>query len=215
MTSIVDLDSTTLHNIFEAAQLFVSFCIALRAFYLYGKAHNSRLFILWLALSFIALTSAVSIVGDNHWLAGPLNTNWFKYIAQAVSFFFIWLSTFRGTERYLHLVRNLHIVGSVLLLGLLLATPLLPGFPNAWLQVTLSSLRAAVCLCIFFQYLIFFFSKATHFSFLMGAAFLFISFGYLVIFPKYLLSNQDLLTNTGDCMRIFGLVILLIAYLIG
>ena len=35
MNSIVELDSTLLHNVFEAAQLFVSFCIALRAFYLY------------------------------------------------------------------------------------------------------------------------------------------------------------------------------------
>jgi len=215
MYSIIDLDSTTLHNIFEAAQMLVSFCISLRAFYLYRRVRNPRLLILWLALNVITLTSAASLAGDNHLLFRTLNTNWFKYIGQTVCFLFIWLSTFQRSPEYLRHLKNWHIFSSFMLIALLTVTPLLPPFPNAWLQVVLSTMRAVACLLIFFQYVRLFFVKETRFSLLMGIAFLLLSFGYLIIFPKYILAHQDLLSNIGDTMRISGLVVFLIGYLVG
>lgn len=216
MGSIVDLDSTILHNVFEGAQLFVAFCIALRAFYLYIKLRNPHLFILWLSLSTIVLTSIASLIGDNHLLFhSSINTNWFKYIGQIISWLFIWLSTFRIAQQHALSIKNWHIVSSLLLTTLLLATPFLPPFPNIWTQIILSTLRAVICMFIFFQYIILFVTKTQRFSLFMSVAFLLLAFGYFVIFPKFLYSHQDLLTNTGDIMRICGFIVLLITYLIG
>lgn len=214
MHSIVAVDSTLLHDIFEYAQMFVTFCIALRALYLYIKVRNPRLFVLWLALSMFTLTSIIGLSGDHH-LFFLRNTNWFKYIGQSVSLFFIWLSALRPSEHYLRQVRNWHIFSSVLLIGLMLITPWLPAFPNPWTQVVVSSLRAVISMLIFFQYVGFYITKPTRFSMLMCIAFLLLSFGAFIIFPKFLLSQQDVLSNTGDIMRICGLVFLLVAYLVG
>jgi hypothetical protein len=209
------LDATLLHNILELCQFFFALCVAIRAFFLYGKTHNERLFLLWLALMLFSLTSMVSIVGDNRLLPFLLNTNWLKYSGQTISFFFIWLSGFERSDHFLHRVKLWLLVSFLSLMTLLSVTPFLPPLSNPWLQVTLSSLRAVVCLLIFLQYVRFFLVKATRFSLLMGITFLLLSFGYYVIFPKYLVPDQDILSMVGDGMRIGGFLLLCIASFLG
>jgi len=53
----------------------------------------------------------------------------------------------------------------------------------------------------------------TRFSLLMGLAFLALSFGYLIILPKYFIPN-DGLDRTGDIMRVCGLIFLFFAVLL-
>ncbi len=214
-TTSIGLDSTAFHAIFELIQLFVVIGVALRAFYLYRKLYTARLLILLLSLILIAVTSISSLVGDNHLFSSSLNTNWFKYLGQSVSFAFIWLSAFQRSEQYLLRLKRCLLISTLLLLLLLLATPLLPPFPDPWTQTALSSLRAVVCLLIFFQYVRFFLTKGTRFSLLMGMAFLLLSFGYYIIFPKYLAPHENLLVTLGDSIRSAGLVLLLIAYFFG
>src|SRR6266567_3957660 len=113
------LDATLLHNILELSQFFFTLCVALRAFFLYGKMHNERLFLLWLALMLFSLTSVVSIVGDNHLLPSLLNTNWLKYSGQTVSLFFIWLSGFERSDHFLRRVKFWLLVSFPLLMALL------------------------------------------------------------------------------------------------
>src|ERR1700688_2916314 len=99
------LDATLLHNILELCQFFFALSVATRAFFLYGKTQNERLFLLWLALMLFSLTSVVSVVGDNRLLPFLLNTNWLKYSGQTLSFFFIWLSAFERSDHFLRQVK--------------------------------------------------------------------------------------------------------------
>jgi hypothetical protein len=103
----------------------------------------------------------------------------------------------------------------VLLLLLLGCTPLLPAFPNPLAQALLSGSRGLMCFLLFFQYVSFYFIKETRFSLLISFTFGLLSFGYMIILTKYFLAHQDIASNAGDIMRISGLVIMLIAYMIG
>jgi hypothetical protein len=57
--------------------------------------------------------------------------------------------------------------------------------------------------------------KETRFSFLMAAAFLLITFGIFISIEKYLSTSPDLLDNVGDITRCVGLLVLLIAVILG
>jgi hypothetical protein len=58
-------------------------------------------------------------------------------------------------------------------------------------------------------------TKETRFGFLMMLTFLLLSFGYLVIQPKYFLPHQELLDHTGDVLRILGVVTLSAGFISG
>ncbi len=198
-----------------ALLLFLSgMFIALRAFYIYNRTRNSRLFILGLSMGIIALTAAADFTSSN--VTGiTLNTDWFLFIGQAVSLLFILLSFLRSSDEYLRGLMIWHVCASALLLGLLLLAPALPDFPNTVLKATLSGSRSIICFGIFACYVSAFLKKETRFSFLMGISFLLLALGYLVIFQKYLVTNSSLFDNIGDVTRMVGLIILLATILAG
>jgi hypothetical protein len=210
------MDPNTLANIRAVTVIIISLFISLRTFYLYNQARTPRLLILALAMLMIALTTTADTIGDN--LHGfHLNSYWFNYFGQDTGFIVIILSLIRSEKVYLRNLIRWQVTISVLLLFLLLIGPSLPAtFPNLGvIRAILSSSRGVFCLIIFFIYVSAFFTKETLFSFLMAAAFLLLSSGYIVAVPRYVLPHQDLVQNAGDIIRIFGFTTILLAVLRG
>lgn len=206
--------STAIPDIIDALILLVSIFITIRALYLYGRVRTPRLFILGFSMALLAITAAADYA-SSHITSIALNTDWFLYVGQAVCFLFILLSLTNGSEDYLHGLMRWQVVVSLLALILLLASPVLPGFPNPVIKTVLSGLRCVLCFAIFFSYTAAFMSKQTRFSLLMGLAFLLLSFGYLVIVQQYVDPKAILLDNIGDVVRMGGLISLLIAVISG
>ena len=192
--------------------MIVTALIALETFFLYKKSRRQRVFILGLSMGFFTLTSLVSVLGDNH-LLGTANTNWFKYIGQAACLLFIFLGNVDSSSEYLSKIMDLQKVVLGVLFLFMLATPLMPAFPNGTVQAVISSSRDIMSLLLLCQYGAFFFRKPTNFTMLMGFTFLLLAIGYTLIIPKFVLAHQDILSNEGDIVRIFGLAVLFIAYL--
>jgi len=208
------MDPNFVPNVLSLTLFFVSLFISLRALYLYTQGRNRRIFILSISMGVIALTAIAGFVGDNV-TSISLNVDWFNYIGQTVSFIFILLSFISGSEAYLHNLMRWQIAVSLLLLGLMLLSPVLPPeFPApTFTKTLLSGSRGLICHIIFYYYVCSFMKMETRFSFLMGVAFLALSFGYLIILPKYFTPN-DGLDRTGDIMRVCGLIILFFAVLL-
>jgi hypothetical protein len=208
------MDPNFIANSLSLTLFVVSLFIALRAFYLYTRSRSRRLFILSLSMGMISLTAMAGYAGDNI-SSMSLNVDWFNYIGQTVSFLFILLSFFSESDSYLRSLMRWQIAVSALLLILMVLAPVLPAeFPDpAVTKSLLSGSRGVICFIIFFYYAIAFMDKETRFSLLMGAAFLLLSFGYLIIIPKYTTPN-DVLDRSGDLIRIAGLVTLLCAVLL-
>jgi len=196
-------DLTT--NILNVSLSIVFLFVSQRAFYLYRQLRNARLCILGLAMGMIALTAmmdfASSLVTTLH-----LHIGWFLYIGQAVSYLFVLLNIVVSSERNLRLLLRWHCLFSVLLLVLLVCSPLLPDFPNVGVKMLLSGSRCLICFVICFYYIGLFVSKGTRFSMLMVAAFMLLSFGYVMVLPKYVLPGQELLDQVGDMARILGVM---------
>ncbi|HEX9132636.1 MAG TPA: hypothetical protein VF844_10110 [Ktedonobacteraceae bacterium] len=209
---LVTLDDNLVANILSITLFFASLFISLRAFSLYMQARTPRLLVLGLSMGMIALTAIASYLGDNV-TSITFNVKWFQYIAQTISFLFILLSLLRNTDDYQRRIVRWHIIASLLLLLLLVITPVLPAdFPNpTFTKTLLSGSRAMICLIVFFYYWITFTTKETRFSFLMGAAFLMISFGYWFAIPKYFGHGFEQVDQVGDIVRTCGLLVLLIA----
>jgi hypothetical protein len=206
--------SSAIPDIIDALLLLVSIFITVRALYLYGRVRTPRLLILGFSMALLAITAAADYA-SGHITSIALNTDWFLYVGQAVCFLFILLSLVNGSEDYLHRLTRWQVVVSLLALLLLLASPVLPGFPNPAIKTVLSGLRCVLCFAIFFSYTAAFMSKQTRFSLLMGLAFLLLSFGYLVILQQYVDPNAVLLDNIGDVVRMGGLISLLVAVITG
>jgi hypothetical protein len=200
-------------NILAALLFLTTLLISIRAFYLFGLARTPRLFVLALSMGLISLTAADNIFANLVKLT--INTYWFLYVGQIVGYFFIWLSLMRNSESYLQSVVRWQVVVSVLVLGLLVLSPLLPAFPNDIVRSGLSGTRALMSLGVFFCYIAAFTEKETRFSLLMSIAFLLITFGQLLGALKYFVPNPDVLDGPGDIMRILGLFSLLAAVLEG
>lgn len=209
------MDQNLIANSLSLTLFFVALFIALRAFVLYAQVRGSRLCILGISMSVIALTAIASYVGDNVTIAN-LNVDWFKYIAQSISFLFICLSLARGSADYQRKVLRWQLVVSGLLLLLLLLAPVLPNFPNPPVTKTLlGGSRAVICYVIFFFYVVGFVSKERLFSLLMSASFLLQTMGYVLAIPKYSDHSMLLLDQAGDGTRIVGLIIMLVAVFLG
>jgi len=195
--------------------LFIVFLlIALRSFYLHFRIRSARLLILGLSMGMIALTALADSLPD-YITVVQLNTGWFLFLGQAVSFTFIMFSLMMSAEERLRRLVSYHMMSSLLLLLLLGLAPFLPDFPNAFVKMALSGSRGVVCLAIFFFYVNSFMNKETRFSFLMGAAFLLLSLGYLIILPKYVLPHQELLDYVGDVIRVSGVITMLGGFIAG
>jgi hypothetical protein len=203
-------------NILSLSLFFVALFISLRAFYVYARSRSRRLFVLALSMGVIALTAVAGFAGDNV-TTMSLNVDWFNYIGQTASFLFILLSFLRSDEDYLRRLMRWQIAIPLLLLILLLLAPVLPPeFPApAVTKTVLSGSRGVTCMIIFFYYYLAFMKKEARFSLLMSGAFLALSFGYLIILPKYIYAGMDQIDQMGDIIRVIGLVVLLVAVSLG
>jgi len=208
------VNSTQITDILLIIQAVITLFISLRAFSLYGRTRDDMLFSLGLSMGVIALGGFVGLVSDI-FLNGAFNTFWFRYIGQTVSYLFIFLSTLRGSERYRRGLKGWHVFATGLLMVLLLLTPVIPTHPSATLQTVMSGSRAVVCFVIFLRYVSIFFTKETRFSFLMGFAFFWITWGIVIYSLKFTMPNPLLLDYVGDSVRIAGLAILLAAFFLG
>ncbi len=208
------MNSTQITDILLIIQAMITLFISLRAFSLYARTRDNMLFSLGLSMGVIALGGFVGLVSDI-FLNGAFNTFWFRYIGQTVSYLFIFLSTLRGSERYRRGLKSWHVFATGLLMVLLLLTPVIPTHPDATVQTVLSGSRAVVCFVIFWRYVSIFFTKETRFSFLMGFAFFWITWGIVIYSLKFTMPNPLLLDYVGDSVRIAGLGILLAAFFLG
>lgn len=210
------MSDTFIPNLLAVSLFLVALFVSIRAFYTYLQARSPRLFVLGLSMAVIALTAAADFASSNI-ATITLNTDWFLYIGQSISLLFIFLSLLRSSLGYLRRLMLWHVCISALLLGFLLLSPALPGFPNTALRAILSGSRFVFCFGILFCYIEAFQRKATRFSFLMGLSFLLLAFGYVMIFQQYFFtaSNAVHFDNIGDIIRVFGLVTLLVAVLVG
>lgn len=206
--------ASTIPDILDVVLFVITFCISVRAFYLYFRVRSPRLFILALAMLMIALTATADFASV-HITSVTLHTDWFLYIGQSVSFLWIFLSLVNAKEDFQGKLMTWHIVVSVIALVLLLTATVLPDVPNGAIRVVLSASRCVTCFMVFFAYTAAFMSKQTRFSLMMGVAFLFLGIGYLVIFQQYFIPNAMLLDNIGDITRLVGLLALLYAVLRG
>ncbi len=209
------LNSTNwVQNTLAMVLFFVTLSISIRAFIVYAKADSPRLLILGIAMGVIGLTALADFLSSNISTI-TLDTDWFLFLGQSASFLFIALSLFRNTTGYFRILTRTQILITALLICLLLLSPTLPALPSLGLEVVLSSSRILFCLAIFFFYISAYMSKHTRFSLLMGISFLLLTFGYLVLIQKYFSSYGDLLDNTGDFIRIAGLIVLFFTTLVG
>lgn len=210
------MSDTFIPNLLAVSLFFVALFVSIRAFYTYVRARSPRLFVLGLSMAVIALTAAADFASSNITTI-TLNTDWFLYIGQSVSLLFIFLSLLRSSIGYLRRLILWHVCISALLLGFLLLSPALPGFPNTALRAILSGSRFIFCFGILFCYVEAFQRKATRFSFLMGLSFLLLAFGYVMIFQQYFFTSANAVhfDNIGDIIRVFGLITLLVAVLVG
>jgi len=217
MPPYTETQITTVLLIFQVA---VTFLISVRAFYLYPKTRNPLLFIVGMSMGMITFVGIVGIVGDNYnatVFAGHFTTKWFRYLAQIVSYTFIFLSSVRTSERYLRNVRIWQWIFTVLLLATLAAIPFIPQIQitDPAIDASISSLRAVVTFVIFLNYVVIFMGKESRFSFLMGLAFLLIAFGIAITTPQYFEKSMVLYLYVGDSVRTLGLITLLIAFYAG
>ncbi len=208
------MDPNLLANLLNGLLCIASLSIAVSAFARYIQLRSPRLLILGLSMGTIALTAAADTAGNITSIS--LNTDWFLYIGQAVSLGYIFLSLFYRSDSSLRRLLLWQILTTVPLLLLLLLAPVLPDFPNPTIQALLSGSRSLICFLIFGRYAAsFVFTKETLFGFLMSAAFLLLSIGYFLILPKILLPHMEIFDQIGDIIRIGGLVMLLMGYLLG
>jgi hypothetical protein len=206
------LQANLVQNLLAVVLCFITLFVAIRAFYIYAQTHSPRLFILGVSMGILALTAAADFYSSN--VANiTLNTDWFLYIGQAVSLLFILLSFLGNTDGYFQLLMRLQVLVAALLIGLLLLSPTLPGFPHTAIQALLSGSRGVICFGIFFFYISAFMTKRARFSLLMSIAFLLLAFGYLVLVQQYFVPNATAFDSAGDIIRMFGLIVLLVAIL--
>ncbi|MBV9231556.1 MAG: hypothetical protein JOZ18_19765, partial [Chloroflexi bacterium] len=175
------MSTQTITTILNALLSIAFLVISLRAFFLYMSARSTRLFILGLAMGMIALTAAADTFSSSNISPVQLNTDWFLFIGQAVSFLFFFLSLVLNASNHLRMLMRWHILVSLFLLLLLILSPILPDFPQLLVRIALSGSRCILCFVIFFYYVRVFTSKETRFAFLMMASFMLLAFGYLVL----------------------------------
>ena len=156
----------------------------------------------------------IGIIGDNYF-ASSFSTKWFRYFAQIVSYTFIFLASLRTSGGYLRRVAQWELIFVALLVVALLLIPLTPQLANSRVEAIVSLSRGIICFIICVSYMCFFLQKGTHFSFLMGAAFLLISVGITITTPWYFQQTQLAYLYAGDTIRTAGLLTMLLAFFIG
>ncbi len=100
---LVALNDNLIANLLSITLFLTSLFISLRAFSLYFRTRNSRLFVLGLSMGIISVTAIASYIGDNVTTI-TFNVKWFQYISQTISFLFILLSLLRNSEDYQRMI---------------------------------------------------------------------------------------------------------------
>ncbi|HLZ57415.1 MAG TPA: hypothetical protein VKR06_10750 [Ktedonosporobacter sp.] len=210
------MDANQITTVLNAILSGIFLIISLRAFYLYIRVRSSRLFVLALSMATITLTTTFDTFGDSitRLTHIQLNTDWFLFVGQAIGFLFFFLSIVLQDQDRLRVLVRYQVAISMLVLLPLLFLPAIPALSNPLLRLTLSGSRSIICFTIFFYYVTIFTRKETRFSLLMIVSFLLLSFGYLVLLPTYLLPNQDVLDHIGDIVRICGLTLMLMGFIL-
>ena len=210
------MNSKEITDLIIGFQALITLLISLRAFYLYSKTRSDTLFIVGLAMAVISLGGMAGVLGDYVITSTSFNTFWFRYIGQIVSYLLIFLISLPHAERHMRALKWCSIIATTLLLALLVMTPFVSPIPGTALTEILSGARGVVCLAICFNYYFVMWSKkATRFSFLMCAAFLFIATGIGVYTIKFAVSNPLPYDYAGDGTRALGLVLMLAAFFVG
>jgi apolipoprotein N-acyltransferase len=207
------MDPNLIPNILAGSLFSVALFIAIRAFYIYYQSHSPRIFILALSMMLIALTALDNFIVNI--ITVPFNTYWFLYIGQIVGYLFILLSFCWSADEALRKLMRWHILFTCLLIVVWIASPLLPSFPNVVIRAALSGIRAALCFCIFFFYVLNFMKKESRFTLLMSIAFILLTVGQWLVFQKYFVPDGQIIDNVGDITRLVGQTVLLIAVIIG
>src|SRR5712691_11238327 len=114
--------------------------ITLRAGYLYAQMRNLRLLILSVAMGIISLT-AVGDFASTKITSVTLNTDWFLYLGQAISYLFIFLSLLKSDNDYQRGLMRWQIIVSVVALLLLVFSFTIPDVPNRALRALMSGTR--------------------------------------------------------------------------
>jgi hypothetical protein len=230
------MSSQDITDILLVIQVIISLLISIRAFFHCLRTRSDVLFSIGLSMGIIALGGIYGLLADNFFVTccyhlpssryfqqlanyllidGRLNTLWFRYIGQTVSYLFIYLTATRGSMRYIRSLKWWHLLASAFLFGLLWLPFLVPTSSDPVTLVILSGSRSIVCFAIFLNYTAAFNRKETRFSFLMSLAFLLITFGVWIYTMRFMLSQHLYLDYIGDSVRIVGLVTLLVALFVG
>jgi hypothetical protein len=198
-------------NALNILLMLSSFFFALRVLRLYSHIRSPRLFLFGFAMLVISFTAVVDFAAD---FLTFLHIECVLFVGQALSLLFVLFSLLPAFDRHLHSLMRLQILTSILLLVLLAFSPLFPSsLSNSWL-IFFYATRSIICFAIFFYYISTFFYKSTRFSLLMSLAFFLLSFGYLLTLPKYVLPDAWLTDIIGDVVRIVGVFVLTISFVI-
>ena len=203
--------SSLIPDVLAIVLALVTAAISIRAFVTYAHSHIPLVFLLGLAMGLLALTGLADFA-SSHLTTLTLNTDWFLYVGQAVSFLFLFLGLLSNAEGYQRQLMIWQILTSVVVLLLLILASILPAVPPGMVKFVLSGTRCLLCFLIFFRYVSFFMSKESRFSLLMATSFLLLSFGYLIIVLQYSVQVPVLFDNLGDVIRIGGLLLFLFAF---
>jgi hypothetical protein len=184
------------------------------AFRRYSLTQSERLFAVGLAMCITAVGIACGALDNLHALPS-LNLGWAWYTGTSLGFFFLFLSSIMKSAEQFQFLKRWGIIAAAVLITVIVLTPVFPAYPNAYVPLTLNSLRTIACLLGFLRYVMLYTSKGTRFSLLMCLAFLFITVGYAILMPQLLDPTLVQLTAVGAFIRIIGAGVLFTAFVLG
>lgn len=198
-------------NLLLTVQSLVCLFIAMRALYLYRKTRSDDLLILGLSMFFITLAGINGLIGNNLY-HGKFNITLFQHGGQSFCFLFILLSTFRGSDRYIGLLKRWFFACLGLTFVVLALTPILPPTITPLGETILSNIRTVLCFILFYRYLSFFFRKETRFSLLMAVVFCLLAIGIAMSTWQFFPHSLVIYLYVGYAFRIASFTIMLGAF---
>jgi hypothetical protein len=184
------------------------------AFRRYSLTQSERLFAVGLAMCITAVGIACGALDNLHVLPS-FNLGWAWYTGTSLGFLFLFLSSIMKSTDQFQLLKRWGVIAAAVLITVIVLTPVFPAYPNAYVPLTLNSLRTIACLLGFLRYVMLYTSKGTRFSLLMCLAFLFITVGYAILMPQLLDPTLVQLTAVGAFIRIIGAGVLFTAFVLG
>jgi len=209
------MDRLLLSNMLDVITALVCLFITIRVFLVYPNVRSPRLLVLGLSMGILTLGAIADLVSSN--LASlEAHTDWFLYLGETAALLCILLSLVSDANAYLERLIRVQVFATVLLVGLLLISIVLPDIPNVGVREIVGSTRYIVCTGISFFYITGFMKKQSRFGILMALCFLLLAAGYLMDMQQYIMPVREaLFDSVGDFSRLAGWLTLLIAVLIG